>query len=221
MTIFASVDRNDLGNLFLITFSGMIVLAMASGSNTASAMAITSEGSEFALLKIAPGKTSNMAYAKILFNLVFSTIMIIASYVIIILVCNRLDNGNSIAEMLAYGNKWYEIDKVKLLLMMVAVIFMNVGLIFWSFQIDMLNPALSEYASTGGGSGHLKNYSSSLMSGFIWSVLFAILSVVFLLDNANPFWSWGRIMGLATVFLGCRFFLFRSNLKAYFKEIEF
>ncbi|MDD4000710.1 MAG: hypothetical protein PHX62_07440, partial [Bacilli bacterium] len=89
MSIFVRVDRNELGDIMMVTFSMLITLLMSTASNTASSMAVTSEGSEFVLMKTAPGKTSNMAWAKILFNLVFSTFVIVLTYLLFIFLSDR------------------------------------------------------------------------------------------------------------------------------------
>lgn len=202
VTLFSSVDRNLLGEQMTIVFAGLIALVMASSSNTSSAMAITSEGSEFVLLKTAPGKVSNMAWAKILFNLVSSTVMLFISFLLVIILCDRIT------------------DKTSMWLMLLAVVILNAGLIFWSFEMDILKPNLREYATVG-STDNLKNFSKSIMIGFIVSVLFTVLSLLFLIDDANIVWSWGRIIGLSVIFLLARLYLFRSNLNAYFKEIEY
>lgn len=200
--VFSAVDRNLLGEKMTIIFIGFIALLMASASNTSSAMAISSEGSEFALLKTAPGKTSNMAWAKILFNIVFSTIMLFISFLLIVLFCKRLN------------------DIYQVWLIFASVVLINGGLIFWSFQMDIVNPNLREVASTGTTS-NLKNFSHSIMIGFIVSVVFALLGLIFLLDDDNMTWVWVRIVGISFIFFLCRLYLFRSNLHVYFKEIEF
>ncbi|NLD26454.1 MAG: hypothetical protein GX661_03750 [Acholeplasmataceae bacterium] len=203
LTIFASVDRNSLGDTMLATFSMAITLMMATASNTASAMAITSEGQEFVLLKTAPGKTSNLCWAKILFNLVFSTIVIIFSYLLFIFMTDR------------------RIDVPALMLMMLASILINSGLIFWSFQIDLLNPKLSEYASTG-TVAHGNNYSKSILIGFCWMVFFTLVFTLFFLDKSTTDATRNiKILGMAGGFFIARIYLFTKYLKAFFKEIEF
>lgn len=201
-SIFSSVDRNLLGEKMTVIFIGFIALLMASASNTSSAMAISSEGSEFSLLKTAPGKTSNIAWAKILFNFVFSTIMLFISFLLIVLFCKRLN------------------DIYQIWLMFASVVFVNGGLILWSFEMDIVNPNLREVASTGTTS-NLKNFSHSIMIGFIVSLLFAILGLIFLLDDGDMMFVWVRIVGMSIIFFLCRLYLFRSNLHVYFKEIEF
>ena len=203
MSIFVRVDRNELGDIMTVTFSMLIALLLATASNTASAMAVTAEGQEFVLLKIAPGKTSNMAWAKILFNFVFSSFMIVLSY------------------LLFMGLTKHEIWKGDLLLMMLCTILINSGMVLWSFQIDMLNPKLREYAATG-ALAHQQNYSRSILLGFLWSIFFTALFILFYIDDSAPAVVRNlKIIASAVFFFLARIYLFTRYLKAYFKEIEF
>ncbi len=203
VSIFSAIDRNDLGHHMTIVFASFIILVLASASNTSSAMAITKEGSEFVLLKTVPSDASKMAWAKIFFNLLFSSIMIIISFLVIALFCDRLENLTSL---------W---------MMLVTVLIINVGLVFWSFQIDIMNPNLREYASNGDSSS-VKNESLSIMVGLIMSTIFVILTLLILMDKNGSFaWNWFRIIGLSLAFLVTRTYLFVSYLKNVFPDIEY
>ena len=202
VSIFTAIDRNELGHHMTIAFTGFIVLIMAAASNTASAMAITKEGSEFVLLKTAPANTSNMAWAKIFFNLIYSSIMIIITFVVIDVFCVRLEDTRAIY------------------LMMAAVLLINAGLVFWALQIDIMNPKLREYASNHDESA-IPNGAQSIKVGLIVAVVFTVLTLLFLMDGDNILWIWGRIIGVALFFLLTRTKLFISYLKNIFPDIEF
>lgn len=202
VSIFSAIDRNLLGHHMTIVFTAFIVLVLASASNTSSAMAITKEGSEFVLLKTVPSDASKMAWAKIFFNLFFSSIMIIVSFVVVAVFCDRIENMNTL---------W---------MMLIAVLLINVGLVFWSFQIDIMNPNLREYASNGDTSS-VKNESLSILVGLIVSLVFVIISLIILMDGDNMVWNWFRIIGLSSVFLVMRTYLFVSYLKNVFPDIEY
>ncbi|HPJ23481.1 MAG TPA: hypothetical protein PK113_01090, partial [Bacillota bacterium] len=69
------MDRSSLGNQFVLIFNVMITLIIIAASNTASAVAITTEGYEFVLLKTAPSNTQQVAWAKMAFNFVFTSVL--------------------------------------------------------------------------------------------------------------------------------------------------
>lgn len=202
VSIYSAVDRNVLGHHMTIVFAGFVVLILASASNTSSALAITKEGSEFVLLKTAPANTANMAWAKIFFNLIYSSIMIVISFLVLVLFCKRVENTSFL---------W---------LIMIAVLLINAGLIFWSFQIDIMSPKLREFASNGDISS-VNNAAESIKVGLIVTAVFSALSIIFLMDGNDLLWQWFRIIGVAFVFLLARTYLFVSYLKNVFPDIEY
>ena len=201
-SIYSAVDRNILGHQMTIIFITFLILILSAASNTSSALAITKEGSEFVLLKTAPANTTNMAWAKIFFNIIFSSIMIVVSFLVVILFCDRIENSNLL---------W---------IMMVAVLLINAGLIFWSFQIDIMHPHLREYASSNDESS-FNNAAESIKVGLIVSLIFSVLSLLFIINNNNIYLLWLEIVGVALVFLIARTYLFNSYLKNIFPDIEF
>lgn len=202
VSIYSAVDRNVLGHHMTIVFAGFVILILASASNTSSALAITKEGSEFVLLKTAPANTANMAWAKIFFNLIYSSIMIVVSFLVLVLFCKRIENSSFL---------W---------LIMIAVLLINAGLIFWSFQIDIMSPKLREFASNGDVSS-VNNAAESIKVGLIVTVVFSVLAIIFLMDGNDLVWQWFRIIGVAFVFLLARTYLFVSYLKNVFPDIEY
>ena len=201
-SIFSAVDRNILGHQMTVVFTSFIILIMASASNTSSALAITKEGSEFVLLKTAPADTKNMAWAKIFFNLVFSSIMIVISFIIVILFCKRIENTNVL---------W---------MLLIATLLINAGLIFWSFQIDIMHPHLREYASSNDESS-FNNAAESIKVGLIVSVLFTVIALLFLMGGDVSVVQWFRIIGISAAFLAARTYIFVCYLKYVFPTIEY
>ena len=213
MSIYTAISVNSRGSLLTIVFSGFVTLMMSSASNTSSALAITKEGSEFVLLKSAPSNSANMAWAKIFFNLLFSSIMIVLSFLLVIKITPMFDGPkfNDVPEGIRWESLWN---------IMYAVLAINAGLIFWSFQIDIMNPKLREYATSGDTSG-MNNANKSIMIGLIMALIFALFSFVILYAVGDTTVSWAIIIGFAIVFLLARFWLFLSYLKYVFPHIEF
>ena len=200
-SIITAIDRNQLGFSLTTASIGLVVLMMASASNTSSALAITQEGSEFVLLKTAPADSTNMAWAKIFFNLTFSTIMIILSFVIVTIFCERLTD---------IGTIW---------LLCAGVVIINAALILWSFELDIKNPSLREYASNNDASA-IKNVSTSIKIGLLLSFIYTVV-VVLALYFAHGIIANIIIIAIPLLFLGLRFFFFWNYLKYVFPKIEY
>lgn len=197
--IYMGMNRSSFGNQIVLILNVIITLLIVTSSNTASANAITTEGYEFVLLKTAPYNTSKMAWAKITFNLVFTTLVIFISYILF-----------SIALPV--------FPKQDVWLLFLVVILVNAGHIFWSFQIDILSPKLSDYAQTASISNNV-NVSKSLTIGLMIAIFFGILGVfsfVFLKSFA-----WILMIGIAVSFMVWRMYAFHTYLNAFFDDIEY
>lgn len=217
-SIMLAIYRNELGNFLTVGVLGCIPLILASASNTSSAMAITQEGSEFVLLKTVPANTMNMCWAKIFFNMIFSTAMIVISFVVVQIFCTRFCDRPDIPEYMK--NVIVMIPAKDLWLTCLCVVIINVGLILWSFQLDINNPNLREYASNGDSSNN-KNISQSIKIGLIVTLIFTVLLVLFLWGEGNGMFTWAKIIGICVAFLALRFYFFRNYLKYVFPRIEY
>lgn len=197
--VYMGMKRSSFGNQVVLILNVIITLLIVTGSNTASAVAITTEGYEFVLLKSAPYNTSRMAWAKIAFNFFATTIIITLSFFLF----------SRALPVFPQQNIW---------LLYAFVIIVNFGHILWSFQIDLLSPKLSDYATTGSLSDN-ENIKKSLINGLILSIFFGVVAIVAFVFVKE--YSWLIMIGLAGLFLLYRFFWFKTNLKAFFDDIEY
>jgi len=197
--IYIGIDRSTFGTKLVIAFDIAISLLLVTASNTASATAISVEGAEFVLLKTAPSDTKRMAWAKVAFNMTASSVAI---FLIFVLFQVSLPQFSS-------RDIW---------LMFAVVVLVNSGHILWSFQIDLMNPKLADYAATASLSNN-ENISKSIVIGLVLSLLFGGISAFLLIEDYAT--GWIRIVMIAAVFFIARFYLFSNFLKVYFQEIEF
>jgi len=197
--LYLGIARSSLGTALMVAFDLLISLFLVTASNTASASAITSEGYEFILLKTAPSKTNRIVWAKIAINVIFSSVVICISFL-----------------MFRFALPNFPIADI--VPMMVTVLILNIAHILWSFQMDVLNPHLAEYASSGSLSGN-PNVQKSVTMGFAMSLVFGVIFIVlcFLLPSK----AWLIIISLSVFFFAYRLFSFINFLGAYFGDIEF
>ena len=83
-----------------------------------------------------------------------------------------------------------------------------------------MHPHLREYASSNDESS-FNNAAESIKVGLIVSLIFSVLSLLFIINNNNIYLLWLEIVGVALVFLIARTYLFNSYLKNIFPDIEF
>jgi len=195
---FSAITLSGLGKCMVVGINILVSLSLVSACNTQSATAITVEGGEFVLLKTAPSKTSNMVWAKIIINFIVSTIFIVLSSLLM-----------SISTAITIPYIWETCA---------IVILFNWAHILWSFQMDLLNPKLRDFAETGKIDGNI-NANKSVKLGLLLSLLIGLLAV-FLLNESMEL-GWYKIVFIAVGFLVLRLFLFVKNLKVFFKRIEY
>ena len=200
-SIYVRIDRNPLGYSMTYAFCGLLALLMLSASNTASATAISSEGTEFTLLKTAPGKTSNIVWAKVLINGILSFISLIISFILL---------GLFLGDKVNIGQLW---------LVFTFVVLIDIGLILWSIQLDILNPSMKEYATTQ-NRGDVKNFSTSITIGIVASVIFSSIMIVLFWVSSNLLINTVILVGLGLLFVGGRIYLLINYINTYFHEIE-
>lgn len=200
--IFVRIDRNELGVSMTYGFIGLITLIMLSASNTASATAISSEGSEFALLKTAPGKTSNIVWAKILINGILSFISLTITFILLSIFLNE------------------HIVQVNLWIVYVFVLLVDIGLILWSIQLDILNPNMKEYANSQ-NRGDIKNFSTSILIGVVVSTLFSVMLILMYAVSTDILLNAIVLVAAALLFDGGRIYLLINYMNAYFHDIEY
>jgi hypothetical protein len=220
--IYLGIGRSTFGNHLVMGFDIMIALLMVMGANTASASAITVEGFEFILVKMAPTDTKVLCWAKVTFNLVFSTIMILLGFLVFNYVLPKFsDLIDQWLQNRDYGGIRYTLPQFKdvdIWLTFVTVAFVNAGHILWSFQIDLLSPKLSDYAATGSLSNN-PNTSKAIVIDLILSLLFGAGSALLLIDDYAT--GWIRILAIAFGFFLARLYLFKNSVRYYFTDIEF
>ena len=200
-SIYVRVDRDLLGECMTYGFIGMIALIMLSASNTASATAISSEGTEFCLIKTAPGKTSNIVWSKILINFLISTIFLALTFA-----------------LLSYTLDGY-VELSKLWLVFVYVILIDLGLILWSIQLDILNPKLKEFANSQNKS-EIQNFAHSITIGCIASIIFSAALIVLYLINFSIAVLAAILVGIGIVFVLFRLYFLINYMNAYFDDIQ-
>ena len=54
--------------------------------------------------------------------------------------------------------------------------------------------------------------------GFLVATLFGVVGMLFMAENY--LFGWIRLVAISAVFMAARFYLLRSNLKAYFEDIQ-
>ena len=192
------INKNAMGDFMSVAFNVMITLSILSANNANVASAISSEGNEFAVLKTAPSNTSVICWAKIAVTACVNLVALALTFIMFTLITT--------------------LTPTELVLMAVLLLFTTMGHILWSFQLDINNPRILDYATKGNNVVDNVNIGKAIVIGFLVATLFGGLSFILLLDAYVS--GWVRILGIGAAFFAARVYLLRRNIKVYFNEIQ-
>lgn len=198
-TLFAAINTDLQGDLLVISFNVLIGLVLCAAGNSMCANAVTSEGMEFWVLKTAPSKTYQIAWAKILVNAVASTLAVLLGFVAL-----------SAVTALSWTDRIF---------LLITLLLFDFAHLFWSFQLDLLDPHILDF-SVRGNSASNPNVGKSMGVGLLMALFLCLFCVFFFLKEG---WmgGWIRILCAAVFFCLLRLVLFMANLRVYFKRIEY
>ena len=192
------INKNALGDFMSVAFNVMITINILSANNANVASAISSEGNEFAVLKTAPSNTSVICWAKIAVTACVNMVALVLTFIMFRLITT--------------------LSAVDLVLLAVLLVMTTMGHILWSFQLDINNPRILDYATKGNNVVDNVNIGKAVVIGFMVATLFGGLAFVLMLDNVAS--GWVRLLAIAAAFLAARIYLLRRNIKVYFNEIQ-
>ncbi len=201
--IMSVINTSSLGNIMTIAFNLMITLSLLGTHNSNTAAALSMEGNEFAILKTAPSNTSIIAWAKIAVTSIINLMSVIVT-----------------AGMLVFMKKYIglRIEMMDVILMSCCILFISIGQAAWSFEFDLRKPKITDYAAKGDAVTDNGNVAKAIGNSFLIATLLGLLSLLLLLDAYT--YGWIRLVAIAFGFLLARLYLFNSNLKAYFNDIQ-
>ncbi len=193
--IFLAMKTREMGDHMIIAFNLLIMLLIALNSNCAISSIFSRDGQSSYLIKTLPSKYTLPIVAKILPNTTFgfAAILITAPVLVISLPLPLVDIMHMIA----------------------AVSFIFIAHMFYSAELDLMNPQTQLYASVGSTVSN-SNEMKSTVSAFLISFLTA--GVVFFLLFERSGYVYIKLISVAFAVLIYRTWKFFSMLKLYYKE---
>ncbi len=193
--IIAAMDTAIFGNHLAVVFNVLIVLLMTLSSNVNMASVFSREGASAYVDKVNPAPYSAVLSAKLVLSGVVNVISIIVSVIII--------------------NNFANLGTLSALALGVGICGVYVAHLFWSAEMDVMNPQNLQYQTTGSEQKN-PNETKSVIAGFISSAIFAVITFFLMLENVNVAFTKTAIVAL--IFLCVRAYLFFIKVKLYYKE---
>lgn len=200
--VFASMDLYANGEFVVQAFNMLIILLPLLASNSMIATMYSKEGRTAYLKRTKPVVIIFPLLAKLIPNIVLSIISLVISLYI-------------------FNAHMHYIDS-NIVLLSLAMIFIQVGHILFCALLDLMNPQNEQYATAGGQISN-PNETKATIFAFILSFVFALIAVGFLIEEqVKPELSFNlaflKMLLIGVVFLGVAIYMFIEKIKAYYYD---
>ncbi|MCD8206019.1 MAG: hypothetical protein LUD29_05345 [Clostridia bacterium] len=194
--VFAAISKRVVGDYLAISFNILVILLFATSSNVWVSSIYSRDGESLAVHKTKPVKSFPALFEK-LFVSMLSTVLVVVPASVIFLV--EADMG--------------ALDSVLIILTELAVAF---GHLFWSAEIDFMNPKPQVY-STSGAAGVNPNEVKSIALSFFLSIITMGVFLFFLMYDAS--YVYIRVFILAAIFVAYRLIVFKFKSRVMYEEM--
>lgn len=193
--IFNAMNTRLQGTYMTFSFNLLMILLILLSSNSIISSIYSSDGRTAYLMKTVPHKYYKFLFPKLVFPIVCSSISTLATCFIF-----------------AHFSK---IGIINAILSFICVFSLYVGHLFWSAELDLMNPQNEQYATTGEVSDNPNEKKSTILAFIISFLVFAI-SLFFFLENAK--YTWLKLAIFSIVFAVARICFYFSKIKIYYGE---
>ena len=193
--IFLAMKTREMGDNMIVAFNILIMLLIVLNANCSIASLFSKDGQSIYLIKTLPSKYTLPVVTKLMPNTLFGILAILATGPILSLTL-PLSNAD-----------------VALIIISVECIFL--AHMFYSAQLDLMNPQNRLYASVGGTVSNPNETKSTL---FAFLVSFLVAGAVFFLLLEGRGYVYLKLIAVSVFALIYRTWMFFSMLKLYYKE---
>lgn len=193
--IIAAMDTKILGNYMGIAFNILIIMLMMLSSSVMLASSYSSEGNSAYLNKIVPVAFGIPLTSKLVTNACICMVSIIASTIII--------------------NVFAHIGVFATILLALSLILMYIAHLYWSAELDLMNPQNRLYQTTGKEEKNPNETKSTIIAFFV-SAVFAFVSFFLMKENIKVVFV--KLLLISIVFCVLRIYFFYARIKLYYKE---
>ncbi|MBQ3494109.1 MAG: ABC transporter permease, partial [Clostridia bacterium] len=193
--IFNAMNTKLLGTYMTFSFNVLLILLILLASNAMMASAHSSEGRSAYLMKAVPHKHSRYLFPKLIVSMVLTSVSALATAII-------------------FG-VFGKIGVLSTIMLYIMIMSFYVGHLFWSAELDIMNPQNEQYATTGSVANNPNERKSTILA-FVISILAFLISLF--LFNENISVAWVKLAIIGVVFAVARIYLYFTRIKVYYAE---
>ncbi len=193
--LYKAMAKDFIGIQMTVAFNLLIVMLFCLSANIRIAGAYSKDGFSAYLNKVQPSTYGALLFAKLTVNMAVGLVGILLSTVVY--------------------SFFYQPETVNLLLFAVAAYAFFIAHLFWSGELDIMNPQYMQYATFSEQSNNPNENKSTLLT---FLISFLVAFAVFLLAMENVTAAWIKVTVFAVLFATFRIFSYFIKIKVYYKE---
>lgn len=193
--IFSAMNTKLLGSMMILSFNLLMILLILLASNVMIASIYSQEGRASYYFKTMPTMYKKYLFPKLIFSICITAISTLITVCIF----------GQFASLGVWGT----------ILCYIGIMGIYVAHLFWSAELDIMNPQNEQYATTGSEVSN-PNERKSTIFGFIIAVLIFVISLKLFTEGVLS--AWVKIAFIGIIFAITRIYLYFTKVKIYFKE---
>jgi len=193
--IFNAMNTRLLGTYMTFSFNILMILLILLATNAIIASIYSSEGRTAYLMKTVPHEYKKFLFPKLVVSIVLSSISTLVTVLIF--------------------NSFAKVGALNTLLMYLGILGLYIGHLFWSAELDLMNPQNEQYATTGSSNSNPNEKKSTILAFIISAIVFA-LSLFFFMEDLT--WAWIKIGLFGVIFAVARVYFYFTRIKVYYGE---
>lgn len=194
--LYNAMNKSLTGVQLTVAFNFLIVLLFMLSANIRLSSAYSKEGFAARMNKVQPSASgARLLFSKLTVNIVMGLIGIIIT-------------------TLVYAH-YYKVGSVNLWLFGGTCYFVYLAHLFWSGELDLMNPQYEQYATFSEQSNN-PNENKSTILAFVLSFMFALAVFLLMGEGVNKIWIKAFVVSI--VLLAFRIFTYFLKIRVYYKE---
>lgn len=194
--LYNAMNKSLTGVQLTVAFNFLIVLLFMLSANIRLSSAYSKEGFAARMNKVQPSANgARLLFSKLTVNIVMGLIGIIITTIV-------------------YAH-YYKVGSVNLWLFGTTAYFVYLAHLFWSGELDLMNPQYEQYATFSEQSNNPNENKSTILAFFL-SFIFALAVFLLMGEGVNKIWIKAFVVSI--VLLAFRIFTYFLKIRVYYKE---
>ena len=193
--IYIAMSTRFIGLQMTVAFNVIIMLLIMLGVNISTASAYSRDGSTAYLNKIQPLGYGKLLFAKLVMNLVLGFVGVVVAMI--------------------FYKPYAPMNTIQLIFLALTVYAVFVGHLFWSAELDIMNPQYKQYA-TFNEQANNPNENKSALLVFALSAIVGVFALMLSMEGGATIWV--KLGIVAMVFAAFKITTFILKIKVFYKE---